>query len=186
MFDSLVRRNNPIRCCRRVACWHFLVRTIVSSMWSTVLSEEHGQVCVDLGDSDPSVYAVRQSLQKLLNIEMCKYDLMLGTYCMEDEALLADFGLTDGYGHISMHPRSRSSASVGADCSDMPLGDAIEPVSLSMSEVDAIEWTQGEEKEKRVSKRKARSARKRRSQAGTSSSTSTDLVNFPTWQRKKA
>ena len=116
-------------------------------MWLTVVSEEHGQVCVDVGDSDPSVYAVRQSLQKLLNVEMCKYDLMLGTHCMEDAALLADFGLTDGYSHVSMKSRSRSSTSVAADCSDMSSGDAIEPVSPSMSEVDAIEWTPCEGKE---------------------------------------
>ena len=43
-------------------------------MWLSVVTPEHGRLCVDVSDEDPSAYAVRQILQRILQVDISQYD----------------------------------------------------------------------------------------------------------------
>ena len=153
----------------------------IALMLLSVVTLEHGPVCVDVSDEDPSVYAVRQVLQRVLQVDIANYDLMLGTYCLTDSMCLADFGLTDGNCDLSLLPRATNSTEVVEDGTVASSDDAIEECSPDIIETDPIEWTQTANDCKRVRKRASQKIYKRHKVAP-SRSTDRSLPFLPQWR----
>ena len=151
-------------------------------MWLTVITPEHGRLCVDVFDEDPSAYAVRQILQRILQADFSQYDLMLGTYRLTDSMLLADFGLPDGHSDLSLLPRGMGSTEA-AEHAIVSLEDPIREPSPNISETDPIDWTQTDNDGKRSRKRKPRKTRIRRKNSATGS-VERSLLFLPKWHRK--
>ena len=148
-------------------------------MWLSVGTPEHGRLCVDVSDEDPSAHAVRQTLQRILQADFSQYDLMLGTYRLTDSMLLADFGLPDGHSDLSLLPRVMGRTGAAEDAI-VSLEDPVEEASPNISETDPIDWTQTENHGKRSLKRKPHKTRIRRKDSATGSVTRS-LRFFPKW-----
>ena len=152
------------------------------AMWLTVVTAEHGRLCVDVSDEDPSAYAVRQILQRILQVDISQYDLMLGTYRLTGSMSLADFGLLDEHSDLSLVARVMSSKEAAQD-EIVSLDDPIEEASPNMSETDPIDWTQTEKHGRRSLKRKPHNTPIRRKDSATGSA-KRRLPFFPNWRSK--
>ena len=146
-----------------------------------MITPENGIVSVDVSDIDPSVYDVHASLQRILSIDMSKYDFMLGGYRMTESMLLADFELTDGHSSLSMISRTSVNEEANEDCTDTTCHDPVEDYSPNMSETDPIECTplhHDRKLKQNGTSKKLRAGVKRTSNQYTSS----DRFRFPKWR----
>ena len=154
-------------------------------MWLAVVTPQHGLVNVEMSHGDPSVYDVRQRLQRILKTDMSHYDLMLGADHLTDSMSLADYGLTDGNSCLSMLPRQSINQAEEEVDAVSSCEDPIEDYSPNISQKDPIECTPVKNVRKRKQKRSATKKRKR-SKTTCATSTSRDLLDFPKWHKHDA
>ena len=118
-------------------------------------------------------------------MDLSQYALMLGLDRLTDSMSLADYGLTDGNGLLSMVPRQLISQADNEVDATSSCGDPIEDYLPSMSQKDSIECAPLKKVYKRKQKRSPDKKRRRlRSTCGTS--ISRDLFLFATWHKHDA
>ena len=150
-------------------------------MWLSVQVPEHGLVCIDLSNSDPSVHDVEVCLGRILHLDFSEFDFMLGSYRLTESMLLADFGLTEGTGELTLRHR----ASTHGEASQVRMGisesDPIEDCSPNISETDPIEFTPPKHECKTRKRKKQRVSRTgRRSTSDTCDAS--ERFAFPKWK----
>ena len=149
-------------------------------MWLSVSVPGHGMLCIDVSNADPSVYDVQVILGQLLHLDISQYDFMLGTYQLSSSMLLADFGLLDGNGELTLTHRACTERDTSRSSQDILQTDPIEDCSPNISESDPIEFTPAEQTGRTAKRRPLRKSHKRNRSTSVTCDTAEKFA-FPKW-----
>ena len=150
-------------------------------MWLSVSVPKYGVLCIDISNPDPSVHDVEESLGQILDLDFSQYDFMLGSYRLTDSMLLADFGLTDGNGELTLMHCTSTEGEASKITQDMLQSDPIEDCSPNMSEIDPIDFTPPKYEGKTGKCKKKRKSHKRYRSTPDTCQTS-ERFAYPKWK----